>query len=429
MNEVTYKRELNHSYMVIRCETCNVRENYAYRMITQNRIGRLLQCSRRQLDGEDFFYYDISSRQPLERLYEERKLDVESLRRILYAIDAIQADLGEYLLDEQGLMLEAEAIFADVETEELYFCFDPERRSAEQRYIRLADFFLGHVDHGEEHAVNIAYQFYKMSKADYFVLPAFLPFLEKEFSAWRAEKGGLAADVREEYRERADAEEDGAGEYVRTQEQKSEAVLWEALQDADGQQEPEEKKKGWLHRIFGKRRGKNGHRKRKLPEWKRAHPSKKAAEEKSGEADWTPSIWDSYAGQEAFGQNGETVYFSDLDKPKKRSGGIPCLTEEDGDRQFLLEDLPLTVGKLKGKVSITLADSSVSRIHARFEDMEGVISVLDLNSRNGTLVNGRKLEPNESAALSEGDLVQFGRERFRYGSIPAGSESGTALRW
>lgn len=72
----------------------------------------------------------------------------------------------------------------------------------------------------------------------------------------------------------------------------------------------------------------------------------------------------------------------------------------------------MTVGKLKGRVSIELTDSSVSRIHARLQASEGGIRVLDLNSRNGTIVNGKKLSPNESASLREGDVIQFGRERF-----------------
>ena len=94
MKDITYKRELSHSYMVIKSISEEVLDSYAYRMMTQNQIGRLLACSKRQLDGETYLYYDISSRQPIERLFEERKLDVEGLKRILYAIEAILEDLG-----------------------------------------------------------------------------------------------------------------------------------------------------------------------------------------------------------------------------------------------------------------------------------------------------------------------------------------------
>lgn len=94
--------------------------------------------------------------------------------------------------------------------------------------------------------------------------------------------------------------------------------------------------------------------------------------------------------------------------------GLYCLNAQGKEQRLVLKGLPLTVGKLKGRVSVVLSDRSVSRIHARLEGYGGRISVRDLNSRNGTSVNGHKLSPNESVQLQEGDMVCFGRERFRY---------------
>ena len=70
-----------------------------------------------------------------------------------------------------------------METGELYFAFYPGGLQTGKQYVELADFFLEHIDHGQEQAVNLAYEFYKLSKADYFVLSSFLPFLEKEMAA------------------------------------------------------------------------------------------------------------------------------------------------------------------------------------------------------------------------------------------------------
>ena len=55
--EAIYKRELNHSYMVLRCSGMELTERYDYRILMHNRIRRLLPCSMRQMDGEDFLYY------------------------------------------------------------------------------------------------------------------------------------------------------------------------------------------------------------------------------------------------------------------------------------------------------------------------------------------------------------------------------------
>lgn len=384
MDNILYKRELNHSYMVIRSGQENIAESYAYRMMTQNHIGRLLVCRQRQLDGEFWLYYDISSRQPLERLYEAQKMGVEALGQIIHSIADMQEDLGEYLLDAQGLLLEAGTIFADVETEELFFGFDPGKGGAEQQYMKLADFFLGHVDHSDEHAVNIAYQFYKMSKSEYFVLSSFLPYLDRETEAWKKEKQQDNLEFWEEKSPLNVPEE--------------ETKLEELPEEKAGTKKAGAKKESWLKRLFGFGR-------------------RKADTEQKSEEVWPDTVWDSYAGQVDFAGTGETVYFTDLEKPVPIKRGMPCLQEENGERCFWLSDLPLTVGKLKGKVAIALTDSSVSRIHARFENGDGGILIRDLNSRNGTAVNGRKLAPNEAAEVNEGDLILFGRERFRYGFI------------
>ena len=41
MNEVIYKRELNHSYMVLKCEEADIIGRYTYRMMAANHIGKL----------------------------------------------------------------------------------------------------------------------------------------------------------------------------------------------------------------------------------------------------------------------------------------------------------------------------------------------------------------------------------------------------
>src|SRR5215217_4475430 len=70
---------------------------------------------------------------------------------------------------------------------------------------------------------------------------------------------------------------------------------------------------------------------------------------------------------------------------------------------------------LKGKVlvgrlppaGIILEDDSVSRKHAELESVGGVVSVRDLGSANGTLLNGDPLGP-EPVDLQPGDQLQFG---------------------
>ena len=70
MQKPVYKRELSHSYLVIKDVPENKMSKYQYRMLIRNRIAGLLTCSERFIDGKTCLYYDISSRQSLAQIYE-----------------------------------------------------------------------------------------------------------------------------------------------------------------------------------------------------------------------------------------------------------------------------------------------------------------------------------------------------------------------
>ena len=59
---------------------------------------------------------------------------------------------------------------------------------------------------------------------------------------------------------------------------------------------------------------------------------------------------------------------------------------------------------------LVLADAEVSRHHARLEPHSGGWRVVDLDSTNGTWVNGARIR---QAAIGAGDDVAFGGVRFR----------------
>uniref|UniRef100_UPI0006D1E92C FHA domain-containing protein n=1 Tax=Clostridium sp. NkU-1 TaxID=1095009 RepID=UPI0006D1E92C len=67
--------------------------------------------------------------------------------------------------------------------------------------------------------------------------------------------------------------------------------------------------------------------------------------------------------------------------------------------------VPYLIGKQEGMVDCVLAGEAVSRIHARIDREEEEYRISDLNSTNGTSVNGRLLETNETVALKKGDEV------------------------
>lgn len=91
-------------------------------------------------------------------------------------------------------------------------------------------------------------------------------------------------------------------------------------------------------------------------------------------------------------------------------GTGPCRGE-----RISLASLPCVVGKVREYVDQVLDDSTVSRMHARFAlDRDGKMTVRDLNSTNGTWINGERLQPNESRPIRQGDHIRMGKMEFVY---------------
>ena len=90
-------------------------------------------------------------------------------------------------------------------------------------------------------------------------------------------------------------------------------------------------------------------------------------------------------------------------------GAIGALVMPDGDRIAVGED-PLTIGRLP-ECDIVLDDSKVSRRHAEVRRDGISVSVVDLGSTNGTMVNGAGIRER---ALSDGDQITVGATTLRY---------------
>ncbi len=74
--------------------------------------------------------------------------------------------------------------------------------------------------------------------------------------------------------------------------------------------------------------------------------------------------------------------------------------------------LPLTVGREDGNV-IQLNDERVSRFHLKIHENEGTILLTDLQSTNGTRVNGEVVQVWH---LRPGDVISVGRSVMIFGS-------------
>ena len=101
----------------------------------------------------------------------------------------------------------------------------------------------------------------------------------------------------------------------------------------------------------------------------------------------------------------------ETDRPAQRgvlvicNGGFEGMEYELSSEETLIGRNPTT--------DVTLLDENISREHTiiLFDDETGGYTIEDLQSTNGTKVNGKRVR---SASLSEGDKIQIGKTLFRF---------------
>src|SRR5436309_12000419 len=84
----------------------------------------------------------------------------------------------------------------------------------------------------------------------------------------------------------------------------------------------------------------------------------------------------------------------------------------DKGRVFRELTTPVTIGREEGNV-LRLNDERVSRFHAKIQQDNGDIILTDLESTNGTRVNGTAVQIRR---LRPGDRVGVGRSLLLFGS-------------
>jgi DNA-binding winged helix-turn-helix (wHTH) protein len=77
-----------------------------------------------------------------------------------------------------------------------------------------------------------------------------------------------------------------------------------------------------------------------------------------------------------------------------------------GCQAVAMESYPFTVGRAR-ECSLVADHSQVSRQHARLILEHEQLVIIDLNSTNGTYVNGERLTPGQPRRLRAGDKISF----------------------
>lgn len=103
-------------------------------------------------------------------------------------------------------------------------------------------------------------------------------------------------------------------------------------------------------------------------------------------------------------------------KSPASTGFIPIITVTKSTqdisllgKQIQLAATPFVVGRQDG-VSMVVRDTSISRQHSQidFDPTQNAYTIMDLNSSNGTQINGVRLQSNLPQVLGRGTVIDLG---------------------
>ena len=450
-----YKRDMNHNYLILYGEDEINTDSYQVRMLVGNVIPSLLKCRIQGMDGRFLVYFDITSKQALSVLYEEKKMGVEDLRLIFGGFVKAMEDAAEYLMNPGQFIISPEYIYTDIEKQEIYFCMMPGyEKDIKEQFQFLTEYILPKIDHQDQDAVILGYGVYKRAMEDSFHLEHIKEELYKTqgqqgTTTTKAEQMKTESEQRQES-EDFNLEEEGFWE--------NEEINQEFVRDGEKSKRLSLPQKtgvivlaaillcgiaaitlmGYLPYletgtilgiiivlvacvmlfVYVSKIKKKPGALRQGREEERDKPKGITGKVPTDQTDQSQNTIKSVVkstnkpvakSSQLHADYGETVVLS----AGAVSGPTSLVSKEPGELAtiYINEDLTV-IGKLETACDAVISLPTVSRIHAKIRKKEDAYYLTDMNSRNGTAVNGRLLLPDEEYRLEPEDEVDFAQARY-----------------
>lgn len=186
--KVRYKREMRHNYLILEALEPDA-ESFEIRMLTGNSIEGLLKFRMKQEEQNQYYYYEITSKQPLSRLLEFKAIRKEDLGRLIIGIGSALHHMEDFLLQESRVLLEPEHIYIEPETFQVWLCYIPGYQGDFPTAMeKLLQYLLKKADHRDNDTVVLAYRLYQESQKDYYGMEDLLRAVqESQCSAYQKE--------------------------------------------------------------------------------------------------------------------------------------------------------------------------------------------------------------------------------------------------
>ncbi len=416
MSEPEFIRGNQKNYIRIACQEAWM-EGYEYQMCMHNHLESILNFKPRTQNGANYLYYEVSGMQSLDILLQSQKLKRSLAVELAKAIIILCEEFSEHVLDIEKLIWNPKYLMYHMNNGELRFVYEFGAEEEKSRSSRLEPFLeclVEHLDYQDEILVSQVYQVYESlldQKEQFHLLEEMkqlLHALEPQAERDRQENVMQTGEVTPQIYPEDPFEQNKMEQEIITVPEKSKVI----------EKQGKHLKKGLLIlllldagvlfvwqpltilKIFfcvalgGVLLWLNAYVRRQE---KRKKEKKKQEEQQAEYLEEYQNLTNMYDSEQ-----GGTRMIS-----LEEMGGALYNLQGGEPQCIYISETGKIIGKDAKKAQIMLSQEGISRVHAMVH-REGRDCILeDLNSTNGTFVNGEALLPRQPYILKEGDKIHF----------------------
>lgn len=399
-----YMRKINKSSLMITPEEDCLTDKESIGMFHYNEIPYFLKMDIQRQDTGLRFQYDITGKRSLEQLLEYKQLDYELLQMILKSFDQACMQAEDFMLDENDILLQPDLIFADHNIERMSYCYLPgHEKDICTQFQKLMEYLLQLLDHKDETALQLAYGVYQKVVQERVSLHHVLEDeeqlceiyqltenrnmrIQSQISGMQTIEGNLVSD------HLIKQDEDHVSQFTSFNKEDNPVSEHSFTQNMDSSFKIKQKES--LRQQAAEKL------KRMLK--KRIYTNRDRDEEEN------------------------TIFEAD-EEEMVCSHPTVCLVPEtdeiqnqfvyqgaDRSRDFCCMKGKMLLGSDTKESDICIPFPMVSRVHARVEIETKGTFLEDLNSTNGTHVNGELLQYHEKRMLQKGDIISLAGECYSF---------------
>ena len=101
-------------------------------------------------------------------------------------------------------------------------------------------------------------------------------------------------------------------------------------------------------------------------------------------------------------------------RPDMKYRDTMYLIDKKTNSQIPINKKDFKIGREEKYVDYVTSEPTVGRLHASIvlDEQGKIVFVRDANSKNGTFVNGEKIQSNINVQVKDGDVIRFGRDEY-----------------